>query len=62
MSQAARGGFTNRDLYGDDLLAELRGGQWGLPNKTLLALVVGGLRVRMMRSIVTTISVVLAIA
>ncbi len=62
MTQAARGDFTNRDLYGDDLLAELRGGHWGLPNKTLLALVVGGLRVRMMRSIVTTISVVLAIA
>lgn len=49
-------------LEGDELLRELRQGWAGLPNKTLLSLAMGGLRVRMMRSTVTMLSVVLAIA
>lgn len=49
-------------LEGDDLLKELRQGWTGLPNKTLFSLAIGGLRVRMMRSTVTMLSIVLAIA
>lgn len=49
-------------LEGDALLNELRQGWVGLPNKTLLSLAMGGLRVRMMRSTVTMLSIVLAIA
>lgn len=49
------------DVHGE-LLAELEEGWAPLPTRTLLALVVGGLRVRMMRSLVTMVSIVLAIA
>ena len=48
-------------LHGEDLLKQLRQGWAALPNRTLVALVMGGLRVRMMRSLVTLLSVVLAI-
>jgi|GEM_PF-1458440 len=51
-----------RVLEGDTLLHELRQGWAGLPNKTLFSLAMGGLRVRMMRSTVTMLSIVLAIA
>lgn len=47
---------------GSDLLAELRTGWAPLPNRTVLALVLAGLRVRMTRSVVTMVAVVLAIA
>ena len=56
MSQAPTG------LQGDQLLHELRQGWASLPTKTLFALAMGGLRVRMMRSMVTMLSIVLAIA
>lgn len=49
-------------LEGDALLHELRQGWKTLPNKTLFSLAMGGLRVRMMRSTVTMLSIVLAIA
>ena len=49
-------------LYGEDLLQSLKSESGGLSTRTLLTLVVGGLRVRLMRSIVTMISVILAIA
>ncbi len=49
-------------LFGDKLLYELRQGWVTLPNRTLLSLAMGGLRVRLMRSMVTTLSIVFAIA
>ena len=49
-------------LFGDKLLYELRQGWVTLPNRTLFALAMGGLRVRLMRSMVTTLSIVFAIA
>ncbi|MCC7191949.1 MAG: ABC transporter permease [Phycisphaeraceae bacterium] len=49
-------------LHGDALLGQLRQGWKPLPNKTLFALAMGGLKVRMMRSVVTMLSIVLAIA
>lgn len=51
-----------RNLHGDELLRELQHGWKNLPNKTLFALAMGGLRVRIMRSTVTMLSIVLAIA
>lgn len=50
------------NLQGDELLRDLRQGWASLPTKTLFALALGGLRVRMMRSMVTMLSIVLAIA
>lgn len=47
---------------GDALVKQLRQGWAPLPNRTVLALAMGGLKVRMMRSTITMISVVLAIA
>jgi hypothetical protein len=44
------------------LLSQLRHGWAPLPTKTLFALAMGGLRVRMMRSVVTMLSIVFAIA
>ena len=49
-------------LHGEALLERLRQGWATMPRRTILALVMGGLRVRMMRSVVTMVSVVLAIA
>ena len=49
-------------LHGEALLAQLQQGSAKLPTNTVFALVLGGLRVRMMRSTVTMISIVLAIA
>lgn len=49
-------------LFGDSLLADLQTTRARLPNKTLFTLVFGALRVRMMRSTVTMVSIVLAIA
>ncbi|MBN1807539.1 MAG: hypothetical protein JW909_00610 [Planctomycetes bacterium] len=49
-------------LYGDELLEKLKYGWAPLPNKTLFALVLGGLKIRMMRSMVTMVSIILAIA
>jgi len=53
---------SGHELYGDQLLDHLQHGWANLPNKTLLALVLGGVQVRMMRSLVTMVSIVLAIA
>lgn len=61
MTQATRP-TTTSGLYGDALLADLQSHSTGLPNKTVLSLVIGALRVRMMRSTVTMVSIVLAIA
>ena len=49
-------------LYGQTLLERLQFGWAPLPNKTIFALVIGGLKIRMTRSLVTMISIVLAIA
>jgi hypothetical protein len=49
-------------LYGQTLLERLQFGWAPLPNKTIFALVVGGLKIRMTRSLVTMISIILAIA
>lgn len=49
-------------LYGAELLEKLRYGWAPLPTKTLFTLVLGGLKIRMMRSLVTMLSIVLAIA
>ena len=49
-------------LYGEQLMAALEDEAGGLSMRTLVTLVVGGLRVRLMRSVVTMISVILAIA
>ena len=48
--------------HGEALVQQLRKGWAPLPNRTVLALAMGGLKVRMMRSTITMISVVLAIA
>ena len=49
-------------MDGRALRLQLQHGRASLPATTILALVLGGLRVRMMRSTVTMISIVLAIA
>ena len=49
-------------LYGQALLAQLHETKAALPTKTVFALVLGSLRVRMMRSTITMVSIVLAIA
>jgi hypothetical protein len=49
-------------MEGDVLLSQLREGWSPLPTKTVVALVLGGLRVRMTRSVVTMMSIVFAIA
>jgi len=49
-------------LHGEALRQHLRDTRTGLPSKTLAALVLGGLRVRILRSAVTMVSIVLAIA
>jgi len=50
------------ELRGNSLLHQLRDGWSPLPNRVVLSLVLAGLRVRLSRSIVTMITVVLAIA
>ncbi len=52
----------SESLHGGDLIAELRDGWAPLPNRTIVALVMAGLRVRLTRSVVTMVAVVLAIA
>jgi ABC-type antimicrobial peptide transport system permease subunit len=54
----AVGGF----LEGDALLSELRQRTGRLPARAILAMVLGGLRVRLLRNAVTTATLVLAIA
>ena len=49
-------------LHGDALRQHLRETHTGLPSKTLATLVLGGLRVRILRSAVTMVSIILAIA
>jgi putative ABC transport system permease protein len=49
-------------LHGEALLAQLHQGRVKLPANTMFALVLGGLQVRMLRSTVTMVSIVLAIA
>ena len=49
-------------LHGQALVDQLEHGWRVLPNRTIFALVLAALRVRLMRSIVTMISIVLAIA
>ncbi|HHN46078.1 MAG TPA: FtsX-like permease family protein [Planctomycetes bacterium] len=53
---------AHSQLYGEELLDRLQHGWAPLPNKTLFTLVMGGLQIRMMRSLVTMVSIVLAIA
>lgn len=60
MSQSQR--HTGLSAHGDSLLSQLRAGWAPLPARTLFAMAVGGLRVRLMRSTVTMLSIVLAIA
>jgi len=48
--------------HGGDLSIELKQGWAPLPNRVVLSLVVAGLRVRLSRSVVTMVTVVLAIA
>lgn len=55
-------GAHSESLQGGDLIAELRDGWAPLPNRTVFALVLAGLRVRLTRSVVTMVAVVLAIA
>jgi hypothetical protein len=50
------------ELSGQDLLRHLRGKWEPLPNKTLFGLMLAGLKVRVMRSTITMVSIVLAIA
>ena len=49
-------------VHGEALLSQLQRGRATLPIKTMFALVLGGLQVRMLRSTVTMVSIVLAIA
>ncbi len=49
-------------VHGDALLGQLKQGWAPLPNSTLFSMAKGGLKVRMMRSVVTMLSIVLAIA
>ena len=49
-------------MYGQALLAQLQETRSALPTGTVLTLVLGSLRVRMMRSTITMVSIVLAIA
>ena len=49
-------------LQGAALMDAIGGRQVGLPRRTLIRMAMSGLRVRMMRSVVTLISVILAIA
>jgi cell division protein FtsX len=49
-------------VYGDALLGQLKQAWAPLPNSTLFSMAKGGLKVRMMRSVVTMLSIVLAIA
>lgn len=62
MSSSPSTGPSSIGVHGDALLQSLRTGWKPLPNRTLFTMALGGLRVRMMRSIVTMVSVVLAIA
>ena len=63
MSQAALPTSPDQPvLHGAALVEQLRHGWSPLPLRTVIAMALGGLRVRMMRSLVTTLSVVLAIA
>lgn len=55
-------GTHSESLQGGDLIAELRDGWSPLPNRTIVSLVLAGLRVRLTRSVVTMVAVVLAIA
>ncbi|MFW6059828.1 MAG: ABC transporter permease [Phycisphaeraceae bacterium] len=61
MAEAAASNAIQSE-YGEQLLAQLAREKSALPTKTLFTLVLGGLRVRMMRSMVTMASIVLAIA
>lgn len=49
-------------LQGAALMDAIGGRQVGLPRRTLISMAMSGLRVRMMRSVVTLVSVILAIA
>ena len=51
-----------RGLQGEDLQSLLQRGWAPMPQKTIVTLVLSGLRVRLMRSVVTMVSIVLAIA
>lgn len=60
-SDTAEGG-TGGLVHGGALLDQLRQGWTPLPNRVVLSLVLAGLRVRLSRSVVTMVTVVLAIA
>ncbi len=62
MSTASREDDAIHQLVGPELLRHLRGKWEPLPNKTLFALMLAGLKVRLARSTVTMVSIVLAIA
>ena len=59
--QSTKSGLTPK-VQGQELLTQLREGWSPMPTKTLFAMAIGGLRVRIMRSAVTMLSIVLAIA
>ncbi len=63
MSQNAPHKFElSTQVYGDALLGQLKQGWAPLPFSTLFSMAKGGLKVRLMRSVVTMLSIVLAIA
>ncbi len=49
-------------VHGEELLKQLQAGWAPLPNHTIFGMVIGGLKIRLMRSTVTMVSVILAIA
>lgn len=53
---------ASSSIHGDAMMLQLQQGWKPLPLATLFALALGGLRVRLMRSVVTMLSIVLAIA
>ena len=62
MAQSVDHDLRLTDLHGSALLDQIDRHRVALPRQTLLAMAVGGVRVRGMRSTVTLVSVVLAIA
>lgn len=61
-SSTAGGADESSNLHGQALLTQIAGHESDLPRRTLIGMAMGGLRVRMMRSTVTLMSIVLAIA
>ncbi|MAE62405.1 MAG: hypothetical protein CMJ49_13745 [Planctomycetaceae bacterium] len=62
MSPDSQYAERRRGLQGPELQSLLRRGWAPMPQKTIVTLVLSGLRVRLMRSVVTMVSIILAIA